>query len=216
MTSAATVVTGTEIGRRLAAAGLPVSESQAAQLAQFVELLLRWNRVHNLTGIRGVDEILDRHLVESLALGPHLHGERIADVGSGGGLPGMPLAITEPARRFTLIESRVKRVAFLRHAAAELGLSNTSVAHGRAEHLHLDQPFDTVLTRALAPPKELLEICRPLLAPGSALLMLTAPHLGEQFRGLAPDFAWRDLSQQGPRTGLKLKSSIVLMERIDV
>jgi 16S rRNA (guanine527-N7)-methyltransferase len=212
MTSAATVITGQEIGRRLAAAGLPVSESHATQLAQFVELLLRWNRVHNLTGIRGVDEILDRHLVESLALRAHLHGERIADVGSGGGLPGMPLAITEPTRRFTLIESRSKRCAFLRHVAAELGLGNTSVAHGRAEHLHLDQPFDTVLTRAVAPPKELLEICRPLLAPGSVLLMLTAPHLGEEFRGLAPDFSWREL----PRTGLRLKSSIVLLERVDV
>jgi 16S rRNA (guanine527-N7)-methyltransferase len=211
MNGAADHVTGKEIGRRLTAADLAIPASQAEQLASFVSLLLRWNRVHNLTGVRGVDEILDRHLVESLALMPYLRGERVADVGSGGGLPGLPLAITSPERRFTLIESRVKRVAFLRHVIAALGLGNTSVAHGRAEHLHVTEPFDTVLTRAVAPPKELLQICRPLMATGSVLVMLTAPHLAAQFDGLAPDFMLRPSTHAGPQ----LKSSIVVLERID-
>lgn len=211
MKGAANEVTAKEIGRRLTAAGLAVPADQAEQLARFVNLLLRWNRVHNLTGVRGVDEILDRHLVESLALRPNLHGARVADVGSGGGLPGLPLAITAPERRFTLIESRAKRVAFLRHVAAELKLGNTDVAHGRAEHLRVTEPFDTVLARAVAPPKELLELCRPLMAAGSRLVMLTAPHLGAQFDGLAPDFVLRPSTHAGP----KLKSSIVVLERVD-
>jgi 16S rRNA (guanine527-N7)-methyltransferase len=211
MKSAADDITGKEIGRRLTAAGLVVPAGEAEKLASFVTLLLRWNRVHNLTGVRGLDEILDRHLVESLALRPYLHGERVADVGSGGGLPGLPLAITSPERRFTLIESRVKRVAFLRHVAAALNLPNTTVAHGRAEHLRVTEPFDTVLARAVAPPKELLEICRPLMARGSVLVMLTAPHLGAQFDGLAPDFMLRPSTHAGPQ----LKSSIVVLERID-
>ncbi len=185
-----------------------VEGEQASTLAQFVALLLKWNRVHNLTGVRGAAEVLERHLPESLALRPLLRGVRVADVGSGGGLPGMPLAIAEPTRQFTLIESRAKRVHFLRHAAGELKLANVTVAHSRAEDLRVDEPFDTVLARAVAPPAELLAICRPIMAPGSVLLLLTAPHLQQQFHGLAADFVLRPVENIGP----KLKSSIVLLE----
>jgi len=137
-------------------------------------------------------------------------GSQVADVGSGGGLPGLPLAIAEPQRRFTLIESRAKRVRFLRHVVGELELANTVVAHSRAEDLHVERPFDTVLARAVAPPAELLTICRHLTAPGSILLLLTAGHLQDAFRGLAPDFLVRPVRKDGPR----LRSSIVLLERI--
>ena len=210
MTSAAPLAPA-EIGRRLEAAGLGVAEPLTASLARFLELLVRWNRVYNLTGIKSPSELVERHLVESLALRPLLHGTRIADVGTGAGLPGLPLAITEPERQFTLIESRAKRVRFLRHVVAELGLTNTEVAHGRAEHLRVERPFATVLARAVAPPPELLAICRPLTAPGSILLLLTATHLQEAFRGLAPDYAVRPLATELPA----LRSSIVLLERID-
>jgi 16S rRNA (guanine527-N7)-methyltransferase len=199
------------IARRLQREGVPVDAEQAGKLAAFCALLLRWNRVYNLTGVGGAAELVGRHLVESLALKPLLAGERIADVGSGGGLPGMPLAITEPKRHFTLIESRAKRVRFLRHAIGELKLRNAEVAHDRAEHLRLAQPFDTVLARAVAPPPELLAICRPLTGPGSILLLLTAPHLAHEFRGLATDFVLRPTPAAVP----KLKSSIVVLERVD-
>jgi len=204
-------VSASEVERRMARGGVPVDAEQAAKLAAFVALLLRWNRVHNLTGVRGAAELVDRHLVESLALRPYLRGVRVADVGSGGGLPGLPLAITQPGCQFTLIESRAKRVHFLRHAIAELKLGNADVAHGRAEHLHVAQPFATVLARAVAPPAELLQICRPLMAPGSILLLLTAPHLNEEFRGLAADFVLRPLPAAGP----KLKSAIVVLEHVE-
>ena len=165
-------ISAKQLGRRLAAAGVAVEAAQSAVLAQFVEMLLRWNKVYNLTGVRGLDEIVDRHLVESLALRPFLHGATVADVGSGGGLPGLPLAITEPGRQFTLIESRAKRVRFLRQAAIELGLANVAVAHSRAEHLRVAQPFATVLARAVAPGHakgaaaglEAVNACLPLLA----------------------------------------------------
>ena len=211
MSSAEASVSPLTISRRLAALGLPQADDTSAVLARFVDLLLRWNRVYNLTGVRGVDEILDRHFVESFALRPLLHGTRIADVGTGAGLPGVPLAIAEPTRHFTLIESRAKRVHFLRHVVAELKLANVEVAHGRAEHLHVERPFDTVLARAVAPPAELLTICRHLTAPGSILLLLTAGHLQDAFRGLAPDFLVRPVSNEGPR----LRSSIVVLERIN-
>jgi 16S rRNA (guanine527-N7)-methyltransferase len=211
MPRAETTPGATEVGRRLRAAGVPLPEAQVESLTRFLELLNRWNRVYNLTGIRDADELVNRHLVESLALAPLLRGDRIADVGTGAGLPGMPLAIAEPNRSFTLIESRAKRVRFLRQAIVELGLSNAEVAHGRAEHLRFERPFATVLARAVAPPAELLAIVRGLTAPGSILLLLTAAHLAEQFAGLAPDFVPRavELARSAP----KLKSSIVMLER---
>ena len=148
---------------------------------------------------------------ESFALRALIKGTNVADVGSGGGLPGVPLAIAEPERRFTLIESRAKRVHFLRHVVGELNLANTSVAHSRAEDLQVERPFDTVLARAVAPPAELLDVCRHLTAPGSILLLLTAGHVGEAFRGLAADFVVRPVPKEGPT----LRSSIVKLERID-
>jgi 16S rRNA (guanine527-N7)-methyltransferase len=203
----------TDVARRLVRAGVRLPDAQSAALARFLELLMRWNRVYNLTGIHDVAELVDRHLIESLALKTLLKGERIADVGTGAGLPGLPLAITERTRSFTLIESRAKRVRFLRHVIGELGLANTEVAHARAEHLRPERPFDTVLARAVAPPPELLEICRNLTAPGSILLMLTATHLQSAFDGLAPDFVLRDVAPHRER-GPKLRSTIVMLERV--
>jgi 16S rRNA (guanine527-N7)-methyltransferase len=211
MPRAVPAISSAELSRRLAAIDLAVTAEQAASLAAFAALLLKWNQVYNLTGVRGADEIVDRHFVESFALLPHLKGPTVADVGSGGGLPGVPLAIADPARHFTLIESRAKRVRFLRHAVAELRLTNTDVAHSRAEDLRVERPFATVLARAVAPPKELLAICRHLTQPGSILLLLTAAHLKGAFHGLAPDFVVRPIAVDGPR----LRSSIVLLERVD-
>jgi 16S rRNA (guanine527-N7)-methyltransferase len=214
MPSAAPAAASAEIARRAAAGGVALDGGTVDALGRFADLLIRWNRVHNLTGpIRDLGDLVDRHLLESLALRPLLQGERVADVGSGGGLPGLPLAIAEPERRFTLIESRSKRVSFLRHVIAELRLANADVAHGRAELLRPDRPFATVLARAVAPPAELLEICRPLTAPGSILLLLTAGHLRDAFRGLAPDFVPKAADAGAP--GLSLRSSIVVLERIE-
>jgi 16S rRNA (guanine527-N7)-methyltransferase len=204
-----------EVARRLERAGLRLPEAESTALARFLDLLMRWNRVYNLTGIRDLAELVDRHLIESLALKPLLKGGRIADVGTGAGLPGVPLAITERARSFTLIESRAKRVRFLRHVTAELALTNTEVAHGRAEHLRPERPFDTVLARAVAPPAELLKICRNLTAPGSILLMLTATHLQTAFDGLAPDFVLREVAPAARAGAPPLRSTIVLLERTD-
>jgi 16S rRNA (guanine527-N7)-methyltransferase len=204
-------VSSAELRRRLAAVGFEVTAAQSAALTKFVELLLRWNEVHNLTGVRGADEVVDRHLVESFALRALIKGTHVADVGSGGGLPGVPLAIAEPERQFTLIESRAKRVHFLRHVVGELKLANTSVAHSRAEDLQVERPFDTVLARAVAPPAELLEVCRNLTTAGSIVAVLTAAHVREAFRGLAADFVMRPV----PETGPTLRSSIVLLERVE-
>jgi 16S rRNA (guanine527-N7)-methyltransferase len=167
--------------------GLEVEPREASLLGDFLDLLEQWNRVHNLTGIRDRAELIDRHLVESLALEPFITGPAAADIGSGGGLPGLPLAIVMPGVQFTLIESRRKRVSFLRHVAATLPLANVTVAHGRAESLDLPG-FQTVLARAVAPPAELLALAQPLLAPGGRLVLLTSEERRRALIALATGF----------------------------
>jgi len=206
----ASAFTGTEVGKGLAAHGLELTSDQAGRLARFLELLVQWNRVYNLTGIRDPAELLERHLVESLALAPLLRGDSVADVGTGAGLPGLPLAIVCSDRRFTLIESRRKRVNFQRHVAATLELGNVTVAHSRAEHLPCPAPFATVLARAVAPPAELLAIARPLLAPRGRLLLLTSAELGRRIAELATDFKQDPVS---PGAALRIASSIVVLDR---
>lgn len=201
------------VGRELRRAGVDVAPAKLGPLVAFLELLVKWNRVYNLTGIRDAGELVERHLVESLALAPLLRGTRIVDVGTGAGLPGLPLAIVAPERDFVLVESRAKRVHFLRHVVGSLGLSNVEVAHARVEHLPCERPFDTVLARAVAPPAELIKMTRHLTAPGSILLLLTAGRLEQEWRGLAADFRLRPI---GVDAATRLRhSSIVMLERID-
>jgi len=202
-------ITAALITDKLIASGLDVSDAQSATLTEYVSLLEQWGRVYNLIARCTHEELIERHLLESLALGPLLHGRRVADVGTGAGLPGIPLAITEPTREFTLIESRAKRVRFLRHVIGVLDLGNTQVQHSRAEDLPTLPPFDTVLARAVAPPAELLQIMRPLTAPGSVLLLLTSAQLSGELIDLATDFLVRPTAS-APR----LRSSIVALERV--
>lgn len=181
------------VAAALSQARLECTGEQIEAAAHFLNLLRQWNRVFNLTGLDEPKTLIERHLVGSLSLRPFLRGGRIADVGSGAGLPGIPLAIAEPARSFALIESRAKRVRFLRHAAGALGLANVCVEHGRAESMARLGAFDTVVARAVAQPAQLLEIVRPLSAPGSRLLLPTARHVAETYDGLAADFALREI-----------------------
>jgi 16S rRNA (guanine527-N7)-methyltransferase len=197
-----------EVARRLKLRAIEVAPAAATRLAAFVDLLLHWNRVHNLTGIRDRDELIDRHLVESLALQSLIAGDSVGDIGSGGGLPGLPLAIVLPDCRFTLIESRRKRASFLRHAAATLALGNIEVAHSRAEALSPRQ-FATVLARAVAPPAELLALAAPLILPGGRLVLLTGEQKAREIVALATGFT---AIPPGPGA-LGLKSVIVALER---
>jgi len=196
------------VAARLESMNVGVSLEVATQLTAFLNLLEQWNRVHNLTGIRDRSELIDRHLVESLALKPFVVGSTVADVGSGGGLPGLPLAITLPEAGFTLIESRRKRVSFLRHVATTLGLSNVTVAHNRAEEVTAG-PYATVLARAVAPPAELLAVTGPLIAPGGRLVMLTGEDKGQEITAIAVGFS----RVAADLPGVDIKSHIVVLER---
>lgn len=196
------------IARRLEAKGLSVDARESRALADYLNLLEQWNRVHNLTGIRERGELIERHLVESLALEPLILPGEVADIGSGGGLPGMVLAIRRPDLWFTLIESRRKRASFLRQVTANLGLANVRVVRGRAESLDLP-PFATVLARAVAPPARLLSLAVPLLAPGGRLVLLTGEDKGREIAALAEGFD----RIEAPAVIAGLKSRIVVLER---
>jgi 16S rRNA (guanine527-N7)-methyltransferase len=194
---------------RLTEAGISVSEEQAGKLASFLELMLRWNEVHNLTSVTDLDEMIDRHLVESLACAPYLQGDRVADVGSGAGLPGIPLAIARPEIQFTLIESRGKRVRFLEHIRGALELSNVVVEHARAEDLSPEQPFVTVLARAVAAPSELIALTQQLRAEEGILLILTRANYEEELP--AEGFIARIADDPVTRS---LKGALVIIEAL--
>lgn len=181
------------IKEQLGSAGLAVSLADAELLAAFLDLLGRWNRVHNLTAITDPEQMIRRHVQESLALRPFLRGVRIADVGSGAGLPGIPLAILEPQKEFTLIESRAKRARFLSHVQGALKLSNVRVEHCRVEDLRGMAPFDTVLARAVAALPELLGLTEHLLGRDSVLLVLTKAEIGQELSAVDKRYTVRRL-----------------------
>lgn len=153
-------------------AQLELAPAAAAPLARFIEQLARWNRVYNLTAVRDREAMVTRHVFDSLVIGPWLRGPRVLDVGSGAGLPGIPLAIVHPALHFYLLDSSGKRTRFMTQTVAELTLANVSVIRARVEHYQPDRPFTTVMARALAPPPQLLALTGRLCATDGRVLAM--------------------------------------------
>ncbi|MGB5210300.1 MAG: 16S rRNA (guanine(527)-N(7))-methyltransferase RsmG [Gammaproteobacteria bacterium] len=146
--------------------------SLVPRLFAYLGLLERWNRTHNLTAVRDPAEMVPRHILDSLAVLPYLHGERIVDVGSGAGLPGLPLAMARPKYRFLLLDSASKRIAFLNHAIARLGLSNVTIAQARVKDYDGKAGFDTVISRAFSSLADFVSWSGHLCAPGGRLLAM--------------------------------------------
>jgi len=144
------------------ALGVELSSQQGATLLRLLDELELWSRAYNLTGVTDRTEMLDLHLLDSLSVSAALHGERIVDVGTGAGFPGLPLAILHPKLRFTLLDSNGKKIRFVAHAVRTLGLANVQTVQSRAEALKPVAPFDTVLARAVAPLPKLLNAVRAL------------------------------------------------------
>jgi 16S rRNA (guanine527-N7)-methyltransferase len=152
--------------------GVTLAAADAARLLTLLDELERWNRSYNLTAIRSREEMITHHLLDSLSISADLAGVRIADVGTGAGFPGLPLAIANPSRQFTLIDSSGKKVRFVAHAAHTLALGNVTALKARAEALRPQLPFDTVTARALAPLPELLAYLAPLCGPATRVLAM--------------------------------------------
>jgi 16S rRNA (guanine527-N7)-methyltransferase len=149
--------------------GVVLSELDAHRLVRLLDELERWNRTYNLTAIRR-DAMLTHHVLDSLSIHKDLRGTTVADVGTGAGFPGLPLALVNPERRFTLIDSNGKKIRFVEHAARELELQNVEGVHARVEAVH--GTFDTVVTRAFAALPELIDEVGHLCAGGSRVLAM--------------------------------------------
>lgn len=164
--------------------GVALTEHDALRLLQLLEELARWNRRFNLTAIRHGPDMVTHHLLDSLAVHRYLQGGTVADVGTGAGFPGLPLALVNPELRFTLIDSNGKKIRFVSHAVRTLGLVNVEALQARVEALRPERPFDTVVARALAPLPEMLELVGPLCGPHTRVLAMKGKWPGEEIANL--------------------------------
>ncbi|MGY6276741.1 16S rRNA (guanine(527)-N(7))-methyltransferase RsmG [Methylomonas sp. MgM2] len=158
--------------RGLAALGLAIPELQQDQLLSFIQLIVKWNKAYNLTAVRDPLEMVSLHLLDSLAILPHVKPPRIADIGTGAGLPGIPLAVCMPDCHFSLVDSNSKKTRFVRQAVLELKLNNVEVLHSRVELLEPEKLYSTVISRAFAGMSDIVQLSRHLLADGGLLLAM--------------------------------------------
>lgn len=156
------------LAQGLSQLAIDLSHPQQQQLLEYGQLLHKWNRVYNLTAIRDPEEMVKLHLLDSLTVLPWLHDSRYIDVGTGAGLPGIPLAIARPDWHITLLDTNGKKTRFLQHVKAVLGLSNVTVVQARVEAFHPDELFSGVLTRAFSSLLTMVDVCQHLLAQGGA------------------------------------------------
>ena len=156
----------------LEALSLDLTNDQKQQLVEFVLLIDKWNKAYNLTSIRCPNQMMVKHILDSLAIVPHLTGDNIIDVGTGPGLPGMPLAIAFPDKTFTLLDSLGKRVRFMTQCVHTLKLTNVTPVNSRVENHVGEKPYDIVLSRAFASLKDMLHWCEHLVDSDGQFLAL--------------------------------------------
>ena len=161
-----------KLAEGLAALSLDLSDHVQHQLIDFLHLLVKWNRAYNLTAVRQPEQMVTRHLLDSLVIGPYIQGPRILDVGTGAGLPGIPLALAYPNCQFTLLDSSGKKIRFVTQAVAELGLVNVDVVQSRVEAYQPASRFDTVTARAYSSIEELVKQTAHLLADGGQYMIM--------------------------------------------
>lgn len=177
-----------QLKRGLKALGLRLSDQQCAKLIEFVDILEKWNRVYNLTGIRERQLSVSAHILDCLAVAPYLTGRRVLDVGSGAGLPGIPLAIAQPEWDFALLDSNQKKAAFLRQAVAELRVENAKVICERVETWQPAQQFDSIICRALASLTDFVRLSKHLLAPGGAFAAMKGSYPRDEIAQLSTEY----------------------------
>ena len=196
-------MSGAALALGVAELGLALSQQQVADLNAFLQELERWNRVHNLTSVEGEQASIDLHLIDSIAILPIMREflpsiqTQIADLGSGGGLPAIPIAIAEPNWRISLIEAVRKKTAFLQNVKGKLGLSNASIYTDRVEHVANQEPgkYDAVISRAFTSLDRFLDLAEPFLKPGGLVFAMKAKRADEELLAVSTD-RWRLLADR--------------------
>ncbi|UCG73778.1 MAG: 16S rRNA (guanine(527)-N(7))-methyltransferase RsmG [Chromatiales bacterium] len=195
----------------LIALGESPGAAQLAQLAHYLRLLAKWNRAFNLTAVHDPADMVVRHVLDSVAVRPFLYGGSILDVGSGAGLPGIPLAILAPGQQFVLLDSVGKKIRFLRHVLGELALNNCEVVQSRVETHAPEQPYDTVVCRAFSSMGDFVARCGRLVGHGGRLLAMKGRDPERELVALPPGWHGRITQLQVP--GLDEQRHAVVIER---
>ncbi|GAB4356906.1 MAG: 16S rRNA (guanine(527)-N(7))-methyltransferase RsmG [Immundisolibacter sp.] len=187
---------------------LPAKARDAA--LQLLRLLATWNRHYNLTALRAPTDMVAGHLLDSLAVLPHLPARQLLDVGTGAGFPGLPLAIARPQVAHVLLDGNLKKTRFVQHAALTLGLANVEVVRARAEHYRPAAPFSVVVARAFAPLGRLLRTLGHLCAPGGRIYALKGPAAATELADLPPGFRHLDTVPLPALTGGRQRTLLIL------
>lgn len=166
--------------------GLTIDAQALKKIGDYLENLAKWNKAYNLTAVRDPDEMVIKHLLDSLTIVPFVHGKQILDVGTGPGLPGIPVALCDTNRHWTLIDSNGKKTRFLIQMKAELQLTNVDVIKGRIEALPQKPHYDVITSRAFSSLSNFVGVCLPLLKEGGQLLAM---------KGLVPESEIEQLDQ---------------------
>jgi len=177
-----------ELSRGARQLGIDLSDSQHSQLLAYLALLIKWNKAYNLTAVRAPDEMVSRHLLDSLSVVPFIAGDRWLDVGSGGGMPGIPLAILFPEMKVTVLDSNGKKTRFLTQVKLELKLDNLEVIHSRVEAFKPELPFTGIVSRAFSSLEDFTEWTRHLGDTDTRWLAMKGLHPADELVALPTDF----------------------------
>lgn len=199
-----------QLRQGLAALGLELSTDVQQQLLNFIRLLAKWNKVYNLTAIREPVEMVSKHLLDSLAILPFLQSGEIIDIGTGAGLPGIPLALARPNDRFTLLDSNSKKTRFVTQAVMELGIGNVTVVQSRAEAFKPAHPYDVVIARAFAGITQLLRQIQTLCAPGARVIAMKGQYPEGELEGWPAGFRCESIEKIAV-PGLQAERHVVLI-----
>ena len=201
-----------ELKRGLDALELSLPEEAQAKLLQHVELVEKWNRVYNLTAVRDRNQMLPQHVLDSMAVLPHIDGATLIDVGSGAGMPGIPLAIARPEMKVTLLEANHKKSTFLKQAVIELGLANAEVVNARVEAWGAPAPFDVVISRAFSDLGEFIALAGRLCADDGVLAAMKGVYPFEELAQVRAPYRTAAVIPLSVPT-LKAERHLVLIER---
>lgn len=169
------------------ALSISLNQEQTQLLLDYVALLVKWNKVYNLTSVRDAEQMISRHILDSLAIVPHLSGDSMLDVGTGAGLPGIPVAIVRPDIAVTLLDTNSKKTRFLVQAKAELSLDNVTVVHARVEQAQLPK-FSVVTARAFATIKDIIDLTGRHCDDAGCLLLMKGLYPQQELDDIGDEF----------------------------